>query len=655
MSSSEMAKALRWKWTSTVIALAVGAVVAPLALPLSYLAERGVSLASVEWVRGYFSTLFIHSAYWIDVHGQWLGNAFLRGGSLPFAVFFIPTLMVVVLGVGLGLNPYSVMPTTHGSARWAQDRDVRAMGLLDGFIIVLGQWHNRLMKMPETLSALCIAPPGTGKTVSVVVPTILSCDGASMIINDVKPELHTITSGYRGTLGPVFKLEWAAEDDPANGVVHPRWNPLSPKSIPAPGPQRDLYIDRLANILVPDPQGGAADPHWSKKGRAALTGFVHFIVSKCEAGNYDGLPARWQGSEPSFPMLLDWITEATLAAGDEIEQMRDSDPNAAMMADPIRTFLMNAVNEARRGDYAHRAVLELTQLANTPDRERGSILSTMDAGLVVFKNSAVRERTAASDFGFADLRGMADPRTGKMCPVTVYLCVSQEDARALGVITGLFCEALSAFLVANPPSATTRDGRKLGPFPAMFVLDEFPQMPKLQALIDGPAVGRGQKVSYLMIGQDFGQIEEKYSKTGLETLLSTTAAKIVLPLNNEQVAKRFSEMVGNKTHESKSRSRTYGLSKNENPFAVNINRSFSGVPLIHPADFMSMPAGQHIVLFQKYANRPIKAKTPFYFKDRVLSRRAFNPRDGKGFPPAPSMPEWILHERLAGLNGAADA
>jgi hypothetical protein len=69
------------------------------------------------------------------------------------------------------------------------------------------------------------------------------------------------------------------------------------------------------------------------------------------------------------------------------------------------------------------------------------------------------------------------------------------------------------------------------------------------------------KCSYLLIGPDFAQIEEKYGKTGLETLLSTTAAKIVLPLNNESVAKRFSEMVGQFTHEGETKSRTHGFSK----------------------------------------------------------------------------------------------
>ncbi len=635
----EMRKNMRWRLGAALIAFAVLLASAPLALPLTYLAERGISLTTVDWVAGYFSTLIEHADYWLGVHRDWLGHS-LAAGHLPLLAVGFPGLAVVVLGAGMGLNPYSALSTIHGSARWADDRDIGRMGLLNGMIVILGQWRRCWLKLPETLSVLCIAPPGTGKTAAVVVPTILTCDGASMIINDVKPELHAITSGYRQTLGPVFRLEWAAEDDPAAGIFHPRWNPLSPKSIPESGPQRDLYVDRLSAILIADPQG-SADPHWSKKGRAALTGFIHFIVSKCESGCGHGLPAQWQGREACLPMLLDWITEASLAAVDEIDKLKESDPNAALMADPIRIFLVNAVNEARANGYAHRALMELTQLANTPDRERGSILSTMDAGLAVFKNTAVRQRTAVSDFHFADVRGMPDPRGRGLRPVTIYLCVSQQDARALGVVTGLFIEALSAYLTSHPPGHVEASGRKLGTCPALFVLDEFPQMPKVQALIDGPAVGRGQRVSYLLIGQDFAQIEEKYGKTGLETLLSTTAAKVVLPLNNEVVAKRFSEMVGNRTHEGKTTGRTYGLSKQANPFAVNVNKSLSAVPLIHPADFMAMPAGTHIVLYQKFTNRPIRAKTPFYFQDRTLRRRAWDPKNGRGPKAAPTMPPWL--------------
>ena len=407
----------------------------PLAIPLSYLAERGVSLGTLEWVRSYFLSLPDHPAYWLEAYRQWIAGAFAKG-ELPASLLVPPALALSALGIAAALNPHDPINAIHGSARWAEDKDIKAMKLLDGFVVVLGRWRHKRLKLPETLSALCIAPPGTGKTVSVVVPTILDGDGVSMVINDVKPELHQITSGHRNRLGPVFKLEWAATDRPEQGIVHPRWNPLSPSAVPPPGPERDLYVDRLCSILVADPQGGA-DPHWSRKGRAALAGLTHYIVCKADAGNSVGLPPRWHGAEASFAMLLDWLTEASLTAGEAIEALKKTDPNAVFAADPIRDMLMAAVTEARQGDYAHRAILEMTQLAMTPDRERGSILSTMDAGLAVFKNEAVRQRTSTSDFSFADLRGMKDGK-GRMRPVTVYLCVNQQDSRALGVVTGLF-------------------------------------------------------------------------------------------------------------------------------------------------------------------------------------------------------------------------
>lgn len=162
-----------------------------------------------------------------------------------------------------------------------------------------------------------------------------------------------------------------------------------------------------------------------------------------------------------------------------------------------------------------------------------------------------------------------------MKPTSVYLSVNQVDARALNVITGIFVELMSAFLIANPPNFVGSDGIKSGPFPVLFVLDEFPQMPKLAAVKDGPAVGRGQKVAYLLIGQDLGQISGQYGKDDLETIITTTAAKVILAQNNEQTAERFSKMIGTKTIETKSTSRTEGLSFKGNPFEKNVSRSLA--------------------------------------------------------------------------------
>lgn len=78
------------------------------------------------------------------------------------------------------------------------------MGLFDGFCMVVGKYKGRLLMLKETLSTLCCAPPGTGKTVGVVIPTIFNSHGLSIVVNDPKPELCYSTTGARAKDGPVL-------------------------------------------------------------------------------------------------------------------------------------------------------------------------------------------------------------------------------------------------------------------------------------------------------------------------------------------------------------------------------------------------------------------------------------------------------------------
>jgi len=229
--------------------------------------------------------------------------------------------------------------------------------------------------------------------------------------------------------------------------------------------------------------------------------------------------------------------------------------------------------------------------------------------------------------------------SGKMKPVTVYLSVDQVDARALNVITGVFVELMSAFLIANPPNHVGTDGQKAGPYPVMFVLDEFPQMPKLAAVKDGPAVGRGQKVSYLLIGQDLGQISGQYGKDDLETIITTTAAKIILAQNNEQTAERFVKMVGTKTIEVASRSQQQGLNApSGSMFTENVQRSLQQSNVLTVADLTSMPKLKQYVLMQGWLSRPILADSPYWFLNNNMKKKG-------AIPPAPNVPEWIVAGR----------
>lgn len=691
--------AVQWMSLTIIITLLITIILAAISMPLGYLIGNGVSKESIENVSKFMGMIVNDPSYLFKRYGNWFSQISRHQGGFSFGLW-LPILPLLTLPIGLILgavtNPYRFQSNIHGSGRLATLKDIKAMKLLDGFCMVIGKYKGYYLKLPETLSTLCCAPPGTGKTVGVVIPTIFNSKGMSLVINDPKPELCYSTSGARAKEGPVFIINWGAEDKPEEGLYYPSWNPLSPSALPVAGPSRDMYIDSMCNILVEDPKGGA-DPHWSQTGRAALTGFIHFIASKCEKarandyfisrvyegkldaedrrvlegyyedirmhnpaavraitdlrnnnltvenyvpiGTWDLLPEKWVGREACIAMIMEWLTEAQIKQGKEIRRRMDEGDQMAAMADPMRDLLEAAIDEARKYGYTQRAYTELSSLSNMPDKERGSVMSTAFAGIGVFKNSAVVARTSFSDLQFKDLRGVKDPITGEWKPISVYLSINQVDARALGVINSIFIELMSSYLISNPPNYVNASDGKMGPFPAMFVLDEFPQMPKMKAVIDGPAVGRGQKVSYLLIGQDLGQISGKYGKDDLETVISTTACKVILSQNNEQTAQRFSKMIGNKTVQTTSYSKQEGFAaKGANPFAKNTTYSLQGVSVITPSQLLSLPQLKQVVLMQSNIDHPIMADSPRWYLDprmRALAK----------LPPAPNVPEWIVAQR----------
>jgi type IV secretion system protein VirD4 len=670
--------------------------------------------------------------WWRATLGWWAGAA-IEGISNPGGANGISPLRTVVpLAVwGLmaaiplmlisvkteGLDP---TPKIFGDTRWADESDIEKMSKkdligFDGNLFVVGKFKDKFIRMKETLSVLLLAPPGTGKTVAFIVPSTVLMDKSCILLNDQKPELFHMTSGHRANIGPVFQLMWSAQDMPKGGwmspeqatlinpelldrdsdgnpirdeggsyrvkpIYFPSWNPIGPASIPSAGPRRDLYIERLASVLAPDPNGG--DKFWTSKARAAMIGLVHYLVAKVELGQdtdfpditEDGIPEYWKGQEPSFPMLVDWFTEAQNAVDDE-----DGD-------DPMRGLFKNAVADAQKMNAAYikskgipimaRAITELTALMNSPDKTRGSILSTLDEAMSPFKNEAVRQRTCTSSFSFKELRGTPKPaakarelakvanakkegrdynpryQADEWDPITIYISINAEDAKAFSTITGIFVDSANAYLVANGPKAIDDRGNQLGPHDFFFLLDETPTLPKLDTVMNGPAVGRSKRVSYAIVGQDFSQIETRYSKAEVETLKSTTAIKVILSQNNETAARSVSQMAGKMTYLKESYSFKEGdaLEKfmGQKYKEIVSGENWEGRDFIDVSFVMAMPQDKHIVLVQNFMNRPILADTPKFFLVPDLAKKVFNLRNGSGPKPAFPMPRDLM-DKAAGV------
>src|SRR3546814_4480724 len=76
----------------------------------------------------------------------------------------------------------------------------RQIGIKGGYVGILGRWKGgKYIRLIEPISVACSAPPGTGKTAALVVPSIVESPDISMIVNDPKPELAEMTRSEEHT------------------------------------------------------------------------------------------------------------------------------------------------------------------------------------------------------------------------------------------------------------------------------------------------------------------------------------------------------------------------------------------------------------------------------------------------------------------------
>jgi type IV secretion system protein VirD4 len=640
------------KWVITTIALGIVCFCIFGAFsPLIFWASSQPFDASSWSVAANYLSQVAKPAYVAHAHSS-LWHMSVMTGIIALAVPFLCSLFVAA--IFYAICPYKNFEMTHGDVRWAVDADIRRMearrqiGIKGGYVGILGKWKDgQYIRLIEPISVACSAPPGTGKTAALVVPSIVESPDVSMIVNDPKPELAEMTSGYRAEIGNVFIIDWSASDKPQEGLFYPRFNFLSSLLVPPAGSaERDTYLDAVAKVLIPEGKGGG-DKYFVDKGRDCLTGFMHYLVSHVnDAKATDGIPPQWHGYEASFPLLVDWIADAQFQAGKLAEKKNaEAAANKQLpMADGMKLFLGGLADQIKENGYSERAFTSIAPLIDMADKERSGVLGTMDQAMLPFKNKAVKERTSACDFTSMDLRGMKDPDTGDWLPVTLYICVNQAEAQAFANITALLYEVLSRDFLSYGPGEKDKRGRVMGPKTICFMMDEFAKLPKSETVLTGPDLGRSKKCSYWLIFQARSQIIKTYSKEDGTTIDSTCGVSIVLSQNDPETAAHYQKVVGKTTIRKQSYSRNAGLSKTANPWARNESIASEGVDFLRIEDIVAMEPKTHLILAQNFLNRPMKVKSPMFFEDENMLKKVYNPRTKKGPLPANPLPE---HIRLA--------
>ena len=152
---------------------------------------------------------------------------------------------------------------TNFGSRWLNADDIRhsRFGLNQPNGLILGGMDNDLVTYSGVPSVLWVAPPGSGKT-QTLIPSLLTYNGSAVVL-DIKGELFEKTAGARAAMGQAI-FRWNAFD---SSGTH-RYNPL--RTIRRHPDEIWEDCQEMARSLLPD-VAEERDPFWRSEARNLVT------------------------------------------------------------------------------------------------------------------------------------------------------------------------------------------------------------------------------------------------------------------------------------------------------------------------------------------------------------------------------------------------
>ena len=523
---------------------------------------------------------------------------------------------VLVSGVGLLLtlvvrvvidNSSRPNSSLHGSARWAEIKDIQAARLLpvklsffkklfakkspQNDFVYVGAWQDgrgvtHYLKHNGAEHVLCYAPTRSGKGVGLVIPTLLSW-GQSAVITDLKGELWSVTAGWR-------------KEHAGNKVI--RFDPASPKGSACWNPLDEIRmhdgfevgdVQNLATLMV-DPDGRGLNDHWQKTSQALLVGVILHVLYK---SRNDG-------------------TAATLPYVDAI--LSDPERDIGELWMEMATYPhINGQNHPVVGSTAR-------DMLDRPAEEAGSVLSSAKSYLTLYRDPLVAKNISRSDFLIRDLMHHASP-------VSLYIVTQPNDKTRLRPLVRIMANMIVRKLADR---LEFENGQPVAHYKhrLLLMLDEFPSLGKLEIFQESLAYIAGYGIKAYLVCQDINQLKSRETGYGHDEAISSNChIQNAFPPNRIETAEHLSKLTGQTTvikEQITTSGRRVGMMHG------NVTRTMQEIqrPLLTPDECLRMTgpekdesgriakAGDMIIYVAGYP--AIYGTQPLYFQDPVFSARA---------------------------------
>jgi len=423
--------------------------------------------------------------WWWFTYDAYAHDIFVDGGFIAASGGIAAIIVAVTMSVWRAREAKGI--TTYGSARWAEETDIRRAGFFRPDGVLLGRWRGEYLRHDGPEHVLCFAPTRSGKGVGLVVPTLLAWSG-SAIVHDIKGENWQLTAGWRARFGRVLLF------GPTN-AESAAYNPLL-EVRRGEGEVRD--VQNIADVLV-DPEGALERRnHWEKTSHSLLVGTILHVL--------------YAESDKTLASVANFL----------------SDPMR-----PIETTLRAMMSTPHLGPRGVHPVVASAarELLNKSENERSGVLSTAMSFLGLYRDPVVAAVTRQCDWHIRDL--VEGER-----PTTLYLVVPPSDISRTKPLIRLVLNQIGRRLTEKLEPSRRRQR-------LLLMLDEFPALGRLDFFESALAFMAGYGIKSFLIAQSLNQIEKAYGQN--HSILDNCHVRVSFATNDERTAKRVSDALGTAT------------------------------------------------------------------------------------------------------------
>jgi len=501
---------------------------------------------------------------------------FTRGHWL-IAVPAHAALLLAMAVASLQARKLGAQSDSHGSARWAEAREIEKAGLKEGSGLFLAKWRKGGRGRPAYLRhagpehVLGFAPSRSGKGVGWVLPTLVTWP-ESVLVHDIKGENWALSAGWRQReLGSLcLRFDPTCQDGSAA-----RYNPLLEVRL---GADEVRDAQNIADMLV-DPDGIERKDHWDRSAEELLVATILHVL--------------YAERDKSLRGCLALLTDPRRKSDDLLQVMLRTEH-----APPDSPgWLMRGIGKPQR---THPAVAGIARsLLNKSENERSSVISSAIKCLGLFRDEVVARNTSVCDFRMVDLMQQVGRRLTERMAFEGGRGVAHYRHRLL------------------------------------LLMDEFPALGRLDFFQTQLAHLAGYGIQAFLIVQDLSQLYAAYGRD--ESIVSNCSVRVAYAPNRIETARLLSEMAGMMTVH---RSRRMYSGNRLSPWLSHVMASEeeSQRPLVTPDEVLRLPEGTTLIF--RAGMHPVYAEKVRYFEDpRLLERaRVKAPQQSDRVPEAASNP-----------------